>query len=194
VPNYVIKTIYWEQYFEKIREDFNIQIQNVRSAVTEMRMNGNIQSLIEIVKDLLENLSNRDLIQMDEKNIKMIFLTLLGIDGTYFIKSTHTGDWVSAHVICELKTSHLYNKANQYIMLRRKIQLKDITKFQWLIELKYIKESEKNTLQKVKEQGLKQLQMYSESKMVKEELEGENLKKVLIVVVGKKEVTHKFVI
>ncbi|MCD2346263.1 PD-(D/E)XK nuclease domain-containing protein [Clostridium guangxiense] len=119
----------------------------------------------------------------------MIFLTLLGVDATYFIKSedTHTGDWASAHVIHELKTSHLYNKLDyQYIMLKRKIQLKDITKFQWLIELKYIKENEKNTLEKVKEQGLKQLEMYSESKMVKEELDGENLKKVLIVVVGKR--------
>lgn len=169
VPNYVIKTIYWEQYFEKVREDYNIQIQKVRKAVTEMRMNGNIEPLIEIVKDLLENLANRDLMQMDEKNIKMIFLTLLGVDATYFIKSEDEN-----------------NNGYVDIMLRRKIQLKDITKFEWLIELKYIKESEKNILEKVKEQGLKQLEMYSKSKMVQEELEGENLKKVLIVVVGKK--------
>ena len=57
------------------------------------------------------------------------------------------------------------------ILLKRKIQFKDITKFQWLIELKYIKESERNTLEKVKEEGLKQLKMYDASKMVQEELE-----------------------
>lgn len=168
VPNYVIKTIYWEQYFQKVREDYNIQIQKVRTAVTEMRMNGNIELLIEIVKDLLENLSNRDLIQMDEKNIKMIFLSLLGVDATYFIKSEEEN-----------------NKGYVDILLKRKIQLKDITKFEWLIELKYIKESEKNTLEKVKEQGLKQLKSYGESKLVQEELESKNLKKVLIIVVGK---------
>ncbi len=40
-------------------------------------------------------------------------------------------------------------------MLKRKIQFRDITKFQWIIELKYIKESDKNTFKKVKEEGLR---------------------------------------
>jgi len=35
IPNYVIKTIYWEQYFENIREEYNIEIQNIRIAVNE---------------------------------------------------------------------------------------------------------------------------------------------------------------
>ncbi len=72
-------------------------------------------------------------------------------------------------------------------MLKKKIQFKSITKFQWIIELKYIKENDRGTLEKVKEQGLKQLQMYGESKMVQEGLEEEGLKKVLIIVVGKKD-------
>ena len=37
-----------------------------------MRMHGNIEPLIELIKSLLEDLSNRDLIQMDEKNVKMM--------------------------------------------------------------------------------------------------------------------------
>ena len=108
---------------------------------------------------------------MDEKHIKMIFLTLFGVDGTYFIKSEDEN-----------------NKGYVDILFKRKLQFKDITKYQWLIELKYLKESERNSLQKVKEEGLKQLQNYAESKMVKEELGTEDLKKVLIVVVGKKDV------
>lgn len=171
VPNYVIKTIYWEQHFQKISENYNIETQKIRIAVNEMRMHGNIELLIEIIKGILEDLSNRDLIQMDEKNVKMMFLTLLGVDNTYFIKSEDEN-----------------NKGYVDLMLKRKIQLKDITKFQWIIELKYIKESDRGTLEKVKKQGLKQLQMYEESKMVQEELEEEELKKVLIVVVGKKDI------
>ena len=168
IPNYVIKRIYWNQYFQKINEDYNIEIQSIRIAVNEMRMHGDIQPLIEIVKGILENLSNRDLIKMDEKNVKMMFLTLLGVDSTYFIKSEDEN-----------------NKGYVDLMLRRKIQLKDITKFEWIIELKYIKESDWGTLEKVKEQGLKQLQLYGESKMVQDELDKEGLKKVLIIVVGK---------
>ncbi len=101
-----------------------------------MRINGDIQPLMELVGTILEDLSNRDLIKMDEKNIKMMFLTLLGVDSTYFIKSE-------------------YENNNGYvdIMLKRKIQFKYITKFQWIIELKYIKESERDTLEKVKEEG-----------------------------------------
>ncbi|NFN85989.1 hypothetical protein FDF31_04090 [Clostridium sporogenes] len=171
IPNYVIKTIYWEQYFQRINEDYNIQMQNVRIAVNEMRMNGNIQLLIELVSSILEDLSNRDLIKMDEKNIKMMILTLLGVDSTYFIKSEDEN-----------------NNGYVDIMLKRKIQLKNITKFQWIIELKYIKESEKDTLEKVKKEGIKQLQGYGESKMVQEELGKEDLKKVLILVVGKKHI------
>ncbi len=67
IPNYVIKTIYWEQYFQRINEDYNIQIQKVRIAVNEMRTNGNIHPLMELVGTILEDLSNRDLIKMDEK-------------------------------------------------------------------------------------------------------------------------------
>lgn len=171
VPNYVIKTIYWEQYFQKINIDYNIQIQNIRIAVNEMRLHGNIEPLVNLVHGILDDLSNRDLIQMDEKNIKMLLLTLLGVDSTYFVKSEDEN-----------------NKGYVDIMLKRKIQFKDITKFQWIIELKYIKESERNSLEKVKEEGLKQLKAYAESKLVREQLGTEDLKKVLIIVVGKKDI------
>jgi len=174
IPNYVIRTIYWEQYFQKIRENYNIDIQGIRIAVNEMRMHSDIEPLIEIVKGLLESLSNRDLVHLDEKNIKMMFLTLLAVDNTYFIRSEDEN-----------------NKGYVDLMLRRKIQLKDITKFEWIIELKYIKESDRNTLETVKNQGLKQLQMYGESKMVQDELDKEGLKKVLIIVVGKKDIYTK---
>ncbi|WP_142413933.1 ATP-binding protein [Hathewaya massiliensis] len=171
VPNYVIKTIYWEQHFQRLNQEYNIQLQNIRIAINEMRLYGNIQPLIELLGSILEDLSNRDLIKMDEKNIKMMLLTLLGVDSTYFIQS-------------EAENSSGYVD----IMLKRKIQFKDITKFQWIIELKYIKESERDTLEKVKEEGLKQLKSYAESKMAEEELGTEDLKKALIIVVGKKDI------
>ncbi|MDU1444176.1 MAG: AAA family ATPase, partial [Clostridium cochlearium] len=87
VPNYVIKTIYWEQYFQRMNLEYNLQIKDVRDAITEMRAYGNIEPLVKIIGEILEDLSNRDLMQMDEKHIKMMFLTLLGIDSTYFIQS-----------------------------------------------------------------------------------------------------------
>nr|WP_307904066.1 AAA family ATPase [Clostridium botulinum] len=67
IPNYVIKTIYWEQYFQRINEDYNIQMKDVRDAIVQMRVYGNIQPLMELVGTILGDLSNRDLIKMDEK-------------------------------------------------------------------------------------------------------------------------------
>lgn len=171
IPNHVIKTIYWEQYFQKINEDYDIQIRDVRIAVNEMRMNGNIEPFVEFLKKILEDLSNRDLIQMDEKHIKMMIIKLLGVDNTYFVQSEAEN-----------------NKGYVDILLKRKIQFKDITKFQYLIELKYIRESERNTLDKVKEEGLKQLKGYEESNLIKEEFESDELKKVLLIAVGKKDI------
>jgi len=171
IPNHVIKTIYWEQYFQKINEDYDIQVRDVRIAVNEMRMNGNIESFIEFLKKILEDLSNRDLIQMDEKHIKMMIITLLGVDSTYFVQS-------------EVEN----NKGYVDILLKRKIQFKNVTKFQYLIELKYIRESERNTLGKVREEGLKQLKKYEESNFIRNEFEGDDLKKVLVIVAGKKDI------
>lgn len=171
IPNQVIKTIYWEQYFLKINENYDIQVRDVRLAVNEMRMNGNIEPFIEFLKKILEDSSNRDLIQMDENHIKMMMLTLLGVDSTYFVQS-------------ELEN----NKEYIDILLKRKIQYKDITKFLYLIELKYIKESERNTLEKVKEEGLKQLKKYEESNFIRNEFEDNDLKKALIIVVEKEDI------
>jgi hypothetical protein len=171
IPNHVIKTIYWEQYFQKINEDYNIQVRDVRIAVNEMRMNGNIEPFVEFLKRILEDLSNRDLIQMDEKHIKMMMLTLLGVDSTYFVQS-------------EAENNNGYVD----ILLKRKIQFKDITKFQYLIELKYIKESERDTLEKVKEEGLRQLKKYEESNFIRNEFEADDLKKILIIAIGKKDI------
>ena len=171
IPNHVIKTIYWEQYFQKINEDYDIQVRDVRIAVNEMRMNGNIEHFIEFLKKILEDLSNRDLIQMDEKHIKMMIITLLGVDSTYFVQS-------------EVENNNGYVD----ILLKRKIQFKDVTKFQYLIELKYIRESERNTLEKVREEGLKQLKKYEESNFIRNEFEGDDLKKVLVIVAGKKDI------
>nr|WP_242958767.1 PD-(D/E)XK nuclease domain-containing protein [Clostridium beijerinckii] len=175
IPNHVIKTIYREQYFQKINEDYNIQIKDIRIAVNEMRMHGNIEPFIDGLKVALEDLSNRDLIQMDEKHIKMIILTFLGVDGTYFVQS-------------EAENNNGYVD----ILLKRKIQFKDITKFQWLIELKYIKESERNTLEKVKQECLNQITRYEQSKLIQEEFKKDEMKKVLIIVVGKKDVYTYF--
>ncbi|MCY6355111.1 ATP-binding protein [Clostridium sp. ZS2-4] len=171
IPNYAIRTIYWEQIFERLQKELKINNDRLKECIRKMRLNGEIGNFIEFFKEILSELSNRDLIGMDEKGIKMILMTLFGVDGTYM-------------TISEDENSNGYID----IMLKKKIQFESFTKFQWIIELKYLKESEKDKLEEIMLQGLEQLKRYAKSKKIKEGFKEEEIRKVLIVVVGKKNV------
>ena len=56
------------------------------------------------------------------------------------------------------------------------------TKYEWLLELKYLKKSEIKQIEKAKIEGLKQLQRYAKST---EFANKKNLKKALIIFSGK---------
>ncbi|HHW02339.1 MAG TPA: AAA family ATPase [Thermoanaerobacterales bacterium] len=171
IPNYVIRTIYWNQFYDILQKELDIQSNTLKTCIRQMRTNGDITSFIEFFKGLVSNLSNRDLIGMNEKGIKMILTTLFGVDGTYMVLS-------------EQENTEGYTD----IFLQKKVQYKAYTKYQWILELKYLKESERQRLEEVRERGLSQLKSYAESVKVKQGIKPEELKQALIIVVGKKDV------
>lgn len=171
IPNYVIRTIYWNQFYDILQKELDIQSNTLKTCIRQMRTNGDITSFIEFFKGLVSNLSNRDLIGMNEKGIKMILTTLFGVDGTYMVLS-------------EQENTEGYTD----IFLQKKVQYEAYTKYQWILELKYLKESERQRLEEVRERGLSQLKSYAESIKVKQGIKPEELKQALIIVVGKKDV------
>jgi hypothetical protein len=171
IPNYVIKSIYWQEFFNLWNKDIKIEGSSVAQGISDMRSKGSIDNFIKEFKVIISNLSNRDLIKLDEKYIKMILITLLAIDNTYLIMS-------------EFENNNGYAD----MMLKTKKQFKDYTKYEWLIELKYIKESERHTLESVKTNGLMQINRYLESKIITEGMEKAYLKHALIIVISKGEV------
>lgn len=171
IPNYVIRTIYWNQFYDILQKELDIQSNTLKTCIRQMRTNGDITSFIEFFKGLVSNLSNRDLIGMNEKGIKMIIMTLFGVDGTYMVLS-------------EQENTEGYTD----IFLQKKVQYGAYTKYQWILELKYLKESERQRLEEVRERGLSQLKSYAESIKVKQGIKPEELKQALIIVVGKKDV------
>ena len=54
-------------------------------------------------------------------------------------------------------------------------------KYKWLIELKYLKKSERDKLEEIKQKGLEQLEKYANTKNLTKK---DNLKKVLLVFIG----------
>ncbi|WP_330665029.1 AAA family ATPase [Tepidibacter sp.] len=171
IPNYVIKTVYWDYIFKNLKNNIDINKNKLDSVINELNVNGNINKFIEYLKEILSNLSNRDLIKFDEKYIKMILMTLFSVYGLYVVQSEPEID--KGYIDILLSKNKAYKKRINY---------------EWLIELKYLKESERNNLQNIKEEGLKQLNKYAKSKIIKSKFDKDNLKKVLIIVVGKRDI------
>jgi hypothetical protein len=175
IPNYVVRTIYWEQFYDILQRELKLNKEELKDSIRDMRTKGDIGRFKELFENILQGLSNRDLIGMDEKGIKMILMTLFGVDGTYMTLSEDEN-----------------NNGYVDILLKKKVQFEKYTNYEWLIELKYLKEGERKSLEDVKRDGLGQLEKYVESKKIKYSFQHEKIKKALIIVVGKKEVNICF--
>ncbi len=152
IPNYVIEQLYFEYFKVELEQRSQITIDNRRliEAVKELARQGNIAPLATEIKQVLELLSNRDFINMDEKHIKAIILTLLYQSKAYYIKS-------------EAEINNRYPD----IMLLERNPIK--VKYQFLLELKYSKKSTGDQgWQKKKTEGIAQVEEYLHLKEIKE--------------------------
>ncbi|SFE33072.1 Predicted AAA-ATPase, partial [Thermoanaerobacter thermohydrosulfuricus] len=169
IPNYIIKTIFWEYFEKKLKEENNIkyETEEIAKATWEMAFQGDIKPFVEFIStNILNRLSNRGIVKFDEKYIKVILFSYLTISNVY-------------RPISERETEGGYID----IYLERDIRIPDV-KYEWLIELKYIKKSEKDKVDKIKEEGIKQLKRYRESRGLKER---KDVKQALIIFIGKDE-------
>ncbi|AIS51842.1 hypothetical protein TKV_c06570 [Thermoanaerobacter kivui] len=169
IPNYVIKTIMWEYIETNLKKEYkiNLDLNELRKTIEEMAYEGRIKPYIEYIsQNVLKVLSNRDIINFDEKYIKVILITYLVNSKAY-------------RPISERETEGGYID----IYLERDIRIPDV-KYEWLIELKYIKKSEKDKVDKIKEEGIRQLKRYRESRGLKER---KDVKEALLIFIGKDE-------
>ncbi|MCA0387771.1 MAG: ATP-binding protein [Bacteroidetes bacterium] len=164
IPNYVIKVMYWEyfRYLFETRHKIQYDSIPVRDALIEMSESGKIDKLVEYVHSVLKNLSNRDLQKFSEKNIKMIFMTLLMGNNAYFVKS-------------ELENNEGYA---DLVLLPTKL---NPGRDNFLLELKYLKKSSKENLEMEKIKAAEQVSRYK----AKLEAEGMMCKAFAIVFTGK---------
>lgn len=169
IPNYVIKTVYWEYVVNSIKREYNIVLdtESLRIAIEEMAYNGDIMPYIDYIRDnVLKALSNRDMIDFNEKYIKIILFSYLVLSGLY-------------RPVSEREVENGYID----IYFERDIRATDV-KYEWLIELKYVKEKDMSRLEAIKQEGLRQLAKYVDSKGFKER---KDVKAALLVFIGKGE-------
>ncbi len=166
IPNYVIKQMYWEFFRYKFTMEKELRYDNTKidRSIMQMFTEGKIDMLVEYVHSILKNLSNRDLQKFSEKNIKMIFMTLLMGNNAYFVKSERENSEGYADLLL-IPTQLNPGKEN------------------FLLELKYLKRSSKANLETEKTEAVEQVKKY------KTELAAEGIicRTFAIVFVGKSE-------
>ncbi|WP_230867354.1 PD-(D/E)XK nuclease domain-containing protein [Iocasia frigidifontis] len=169
IPNHVTRMIFWEYFERKLRDKYNIKYdtEELAKSIWQLGFDGEIEPFVSYVSEnVLNRLSNRDLINFDEKYIKVILFSYLITSNLY-------------HPISEPEIESGYLD----IFLERDIRMPDV-KYEWIIELKYLKKNQRDEIEKVKEKGLTQLQRYADSRKFKDK---KDVKKVLLVFIGKDE-------
>ncbi len=144
IPNQVMRELYF-QYFKvelERRNQISIPDRALLLAVETLALRDDIQPLVAELERVLQLLSNRDSLWLDEEHIKTILLSLLYQSPAYFIQSERE-----------------MNRKYPDILLLERSPYK--VNHQHLIELKYSKKGDKEKGWQVKKQeGITQVQGY----------------------------------
>jgi len=170
IPNLVIRQLFWEYFERRIKEQAGIQYDTseLSKAVWQLAFDGNLYPFIEFInRQVLGVLSYRDVIQFDEKHLKILLLSYVALSNIY-------------SPISERETARGYID----IHLEKDFRLTE-QPYEWLWELKYIKSSERNKLDSAIRDGKNQLNKYAGSRGLATKT---NLKKAVLVLVGKEEI------
>ncbi|MCI5146860.1 MAG: AAA family ATPase, partial [Candidatus Electrothrix sp. AR3] len=144
IPNYVIQKLYYDYFRAEAEQRAQCTLSNrsIEDAVMELALRNNIIPLTEEINKVLTLFSNRDFMNMDEKHIKAVILTLLYQSEVYFIRS-------------EPEINNRYPD----IMLLERNPFK--VEHQFLFELKFSKKKDgAQGRNEKKEQGIRQIQEY----------------------------------
>jgi hypothetical protein len=169
IPNFSIRTVYWEYMRQLVTEtspDTTVEERQLKEAINILAMEGNIHNFIDHVsKNVFSKLSDYDLQHFDEKYIKMMLLAYLFLKSVYIPISEYEVD-----------------AGRIDVFLQRNPKYPEI-KYEWIIELKYCKTSaKKSEIVEKRKEGLRQLREYIQSHHLKDR---PNLKPVLIIFIGK---------
>ena len=106
----------------------------------------------------------------DEKHIRVILFSLLGLTDFYLCHS-------------EREVEHGFID----LFLTRNARFPELP-FEWLIELKYLKEGERGQLETVKDEARGQLQKYASSDEIRQRFRGEAIRQAALIFIGKGDV------
>jgi Predicted AAA-ATPase/PD-(D/E)XK nuclease superfamily len=165
-PNYVIKKLYADYFFNSILERNKLPIDNspVNNAIIEMAQTGNPQAFFNQVALVIKYFSTRDAAHFNENTLKAIIMSLLHQQSFYYIHSEYETDWTYMDVFLEA----IYGQKPKY----------EVT-----MELKYAAKGGKKAINTLFAQASEQLQGYLDTPKFNTRT---NIKSFVVVVVGDK--------
>ena len=166
IPNYIMKETYGN-YFLKILRDMDIEISVAEKDIylKELLLEGKINYLTKYIEKILAKVDNRNFIKFDEKYIELMYFTLLMENP-------------NIRVYTEYPTNAGYI---DIIIFKNS----DLSKYNIMIELKYLKKSEyrknKKLLLMKKEKAIAQLNNYSSDDRIPKDIY-----KYVVIFIGNK--------
>lgn len=129
MPNYVIKTLYYEYFYQLLREEnlSNVPAYKVSEVVRHLAKYNDVAPLMELINEILSEHSTRDKANFSEKHLKTLFITLFYISNIYIVDS-------------EPETRQKY--MDVLLLGRRQYNIPH----DFLFELKYVKKPSKKQL------------------------------------------------
>jgi len=170
MPNYVIQQLYYQYFYQIILERSQLLSQQIdlSELVIPLALTQDLQPIITHTEQILTELSNRDKMNFDEKYLKVILTSILFAAGIYTI-----------HNEFEVKKSKTAKGYVDILLLKRP---PFETKFQFAIELKYLKKASASQLKTTKAEAISQLNNYLQQDDYLKKLKA--LKSYVVVFVG----------
>jgi hypothetical protein len=165
-PNYVIKKLYADFFFNSILERAQLPFDNrpVNDAIEEMADTGNPKAFFEQVKLVLKYFSTRDAAHFNENTLKAMIISLLHQQNFYYIHSEYETNWTYMDVFLEAIRGQK-------------------PKYEVAMELKYVKKAGKKAVDTIFKAANIQLQKYLDTPKFNTRT---NIKSFVIVVAGDK--------
>ncbi len=145
VPNKVIEELYWQYYADTINENSGIEIKssNIDKAIENMAKYGEYERFFEMITKVLESLSNRDFIQFNEKQVKMVIIAYLMLAGIFDViseREVQSGGYPDLMLFKRPSNPYEHHE--------------------FVIELKYLKKEQANEVEKTMQEAKEQVLYY----------------------------------
>ncbi|MDR1341429.1 MAG: ATP-binding protein [Prevotellaceae bacterium] len=169
IPNYSIKTLYWEylaKYITTTSPDMTVQSEPLEDAIYALAMEGDVQQFVAYISEnAFSKLSDYDLQRFDEKYIQILMLAYLFMSNIYIPMSEYEA--VPGRADIFLQRNPLYPEIRH----------------EWVFEIKYCRTSARDSeIAEKRNEGLGQLKQYLQSYRIKDR---PGLKGVLLFFTGK---------